>query len=210
MLPVNGKPLISYPIEALVAAEISEIAIVVGYLADKVLETLGDGSHFGVDLQYILNPDYFGGTAISVNKARGWTQGEPFILLMGDHLIERRVVKHLLDRETSADILCIDYTPAKHLQLDEATKVILDSDSCIRDIGKNLIYWDAIDTGVFLLTNNFFQALDELVPELGVDVEISDVIRFLVQDDYRFKTCDVSGSFWVDVDTERDLNTARV
>jgi len=210
LLPVNGKPLISYPIEALVAAEISEIAIVVGYLADKVLETLGDGSHFGVDLQYILNPDYFGGTAISVNKARGWTQGEPFILLMGDHLIERRVVKHLLDRETSADILCIDYTPAKHLQLDEATKVILDSDSCIRDIGKNLIYWDAIDTGVFLLTNNFFQALDELVPELGVDVEISDVIRFLVQDDYRFKTCDVSGSFWVDVDTERDLNTARV
>lgn len=209
-LPVNGKPLISYPIEALVAAEISEIAIVVGYLADKVLETLGDGSHFGADLQYILNPDYLGGTAVSINKAREWTQGEPFVLLMGDHLIERELVQHLLSREISTETLCIDYTPAKHLQLDEATKVILDSSYCIRDIGKSLIYWDAIDTGVFILTRNFFRALDELVPELGVDIEISDVIRFLVGEGYRFKTCDVSGSFWADVDTEQDLTAARV
>ena len=210
LLSAKGKPLISYPIEALAAAGISEIAIVVGYLADRVVNTLGDGGHFGVNLQYILNPDYHGGTAISVSKARDWTRGKPFVLLMGDHLIEHNPVKCLLNKATLSDTLCVDYTPAKHLQLDEATKVILDSTGCIKDIGKELLHWDAVDTGIFLLTKNFFRALDELFPKVGIDVEITDVILFLISQGYRFETCDVSGNFWADVDTEEDLNTARV
>ncbi len=205
LLPIKGKPLISYPIEALAEAGISEIAIVIGYLADKVTEMLGDGNYFGVRLHYIFNPDYLGGNAISVSKARDWTQGNPVILLMGDHLIERKLVRHLLNEPTLSDTLCIDYTPAKHLQLAEATKVVVDSVGNINDIGKDLIYWDAIDTGAFLLTGNFFQVLGELVPKLGIDIEISDVIRFLVSRGHRFDTCDVSGRFWADVDTEEDL-----
>ena len=70
LLPVNGKPLISYPIEALVAAGIREIAIVVGYLASQVVEALGDGSDFGVGIRYFFNPEHYGGNAVSVNKAR--------------------------------------------------------------------------------------------------------------------------------------------
>ena len=210
LLPVDGKPLIGYSIEALAAAGISEIAIVVGYLADKVQETLGDGSHLGVSLHYVFNSDYLGGNAISINKARDWAQGDPFVLLMGDHLIEQKLVKRLADRATLSDTLCIDYTPAEHLEVDEATKVTLDDDCCIKDIGKELIYWDAIDTGVFLLTKNFFQAIDELTAKLGLDIENSEVIRSLVSQGYRFRTCDVSGSFWADVDTETDLRTVRV
>jgi len=210
LLPVNGRTLISYPIEALVAAGISEIAIVVGYLGDKVIEVLGKSSDFGVRLQYIFNPDYLGGNAISVDKVRDWAQGEPIVLCMGDHLIERTLVKRLLDRQTFHETLCIDYTPAWHHQLAEATKVIVDSAGCIREIGKDLIHWDALDTGVFLLTENFFRALDELVPYLGIDIEISDVIRFLVSRGYRFDTFNASGCFWMDVDTEEDLNMVRV
>ena len=210
LLTVNDKALISYPIEVLAAAGISEIAIVVGYLGDKVIEVLGNGSNFGVRLQYIFNPDYLSGNAISVYKARDWAQGEPIVLCMGDHLIEPELVRRLLNRATFCDTLCIDYTPAKYHQVAEATKVAVDSAGCIKGIGKNLICWDALDTGVFLLTENFFQALDELTPRLGTNIEISDVIRFLMSRGHRFDTCNVSGCFWTDVDTEEDLNTARV
>ena len=210
LLPVNDKILISYPIEALAAAGISEILIVVGYLADKVMELLGDGSNFGVRLRYIFNPDYRGGSAISVYMARDWAQGNPFVLCMGDHLIEATPVRYLLDKQTFNETLCIDYTPARHHQLAEATKVSIDSAGCIKDIGKELAYWDAVDSGVFLLTENFFRALDKLVPKLGINIEISDVVRFLVSQGYRFDTCNVSGCFWVDVDTEEDLNVMRV
>ncbi len=209
LLPVNDKRLINYPIEALAAAGISEIAIVVGYLGDMVRETLGNGSDFGIRLQYISNFDYLGGNAISVHKARDWTQGDPFVLCMGDHLIEPELVRRLLDRLTFTETLCIDYTPAHHHELAEATKVAVDSTGCIKDIGKELIYWDALDTGTFLLTENFFQALRELIHQLGTNVEISDVIRSLVSRGHHFNTCNVSGYFWADVDTKEDLDMVR-
>jgi len=210
LLPVNEEaPLISYPIEALAAVGISDIAIVVGYLGDKVIEALGNGDDFGVRLQYVYNSDYLGGNAVSVYKAREWAQGEPVILCMGDHVIDGKIIKRLLDRQTFNETLCIDYAPAHHHELAEATKVAVDGTGCIKDIGKNLVYWDAIDTGVFLLTENFFQALNELVQYRGTDVEITDVVRFLVSQGHRFDTCDVSGCFWADVDTKEDLDRVR-
>ena len=125
LLPVIGKvPLIRYPIEALANAGISEIAIVVGYLGSKVIEALGNGSDFGVRLQYIYNSDYLVGNAISVYKAREWAQGEPVILCMGDHLIDGEIVKHLLERQTFSETLCIDYAPAHYHELAEATNPV--------------------------------------------------------------------------------------
>jgi len=209
LLSVNDVPLIRYPIEALAAAGISDIAIVVGYLGDKIIELVGNGSGFGVRLKYIYNSDYLGGNAISVYRAREWAQGEPVILCMGDHLIERKMVKHLLDRQILNETLCIDYTPSQHHQLAEATKVIVDSAGCIKDIGKELVCWDAIDTGVFLLTENFFKAIHELAQYCGIDVEISDVVRFLIGQERSFDTCNVSGCSWADVDTKEDLELVR-
>ncbi|GAI11045.1 unnamed protein product, partial [marine sediment metagenome] len=69
---------------------------------------------------------------------------------------------------------------------------------------------DALDTGIFLLTDRFFQAADELVQHRGIDIEITDVIRYLVGRGHHFHTCDVSGCFWLDIDTEEDLNLAKI
>lgn len=209
LLPVNGKALVSYPIEAMAAAGIQEIAIIVGYLGDSVINMLGSGSDFGVRLQYITNSDYFGGNAFSLYKARDWVQEEPVVLCMADHLIEKKMVNYLLSRRIFSETLCIDYTPAKHHQLAEATKVTVDKSGDIERIGKDLDYWDALDSGVFLLTKNFFQALQHLVCNRGIEVEITEVIRFLIGQGHPFGTCNVSGCFWLDVDTEEDLDAAR-
>ncbi len=202
-------PLIGYPIKALAAAGIRDIAIVVGYLGDKVIEALGNGSDFGVRLQYIYNPDYLGENAISVYKVVEWVQGEPVVLCMGDHIIDGEIVNRLLDRQVFNETLCVDYTPAHHHEVAEATKVTVDSAGCIKDIGKDLVYWDALDTGVFLLTENFFEALHELVQHHGTEVTISDVTRLLIGRGHPFDTCDVSGCFWADVDTKEDLGMVR-
>ncbi|MFC1904261.1 sugar phosphate nucleotidyltransferase [Chloroflexota bacterium] len=107
LLSVNDKEqLIRYPIEALAAAGVSDIAIVVGYLGDSVIEALGNGGDFGVRLQYVYNSDYLGGNAISVYKAREWVQEEPAILCMGDHVIDGEIVKRLLDRQVFHETLC--------------------------------------------------------------------------------------------------------
>ncbi len=208
LVSVQGKSLMWYPIEAMAAAGVRQIAVVVGYLASEVRGALGDGRRFGVRLEYILNRDYCGGNAISVSKVRAWAAGEPFVLCMGDHMIEPGLVSRLLQRSPVAETLCVDFTPADRCDLAEATKVAIDSSGCIRHIGKDLTYWDALDTGVFLLTEKFLNAIDELLPKLGSDTEISDVIRFMVSRENRFVTHDVSGSLWIDVDTDEDLKRA--
>ena len=182
----------------------------VGYLGDRVREILGSGSDFNVKLQYISNPDYLGGNAISVHKVMDWVQRDPIVLCMGDHLIEQKLVKQLLEGQTFNETLCIDYTPAQYHQVAEATKVTVDGAGCIKDIGKDLVYWDALDVGVFLLTENFFQALHELVQHRDTTIEITDVVRFLISQGHRFDTYNASGCFWIDVDTEEDLNIARM
>lgn len=211
LLPVNNnKRLISYPLKALVSAGISEIAIVVGYFGDRVMKALGNGSSFGARLQYIFNPDYISGNAISIYRARDWAQGEPIVLCMGDHLIEKKIVKRLIHRQTLNETLCVDYIPATYHQLAEATKVAVDGAGSIKDIGKALDDWDALDTGVYLLTEKFFQAIDELIGHIGQNIEISDVVCLLLNQGNRFDTCNVSGCFWLDVDTEEDLKIARI
>lgn len=210
LLPANDMPLINYPISAMVASGITDIAVVVGYLGDKVVEALGDGRRFNTKLHYIYNPDYLGGNALSVYSAKEWLQGEPFVLCMGDHVIDEKLVQLMLDRQVVNETLCVDYEPAHYHQLSEATKVTVGTDGYIREIGKELVYWDALDTGVFLLTENFMTVLDRLVQDIGSDVEISDVINSLITSGHRFDTCDISGSFWADVDTNEDLDAVRV
>lgn len=197
------------PIRALATAGIRNIAIVVGYLANEVRRSLGDGSQYGVNLHYVENSDYLSGNAISVLKAKSWAAGEPVILCMGDHLIETNIIWRLLSTEVINDTLCVEYRPIPHHNIEEATKVALFEDGGIRDIGKELRSWDALDTGVFLLTERFFNTVEELARLRGNNVEISDVIRFMVAREHRFSTCDVSSCSWMDIDIEEDLQLAR-
>jgi choline kinase len=211
LLPLNskGESLIVSPIRALVESGIRDIAIVVGYLGDQVKHYLGDGSKYDVNLFYVENSHYLGGNAISALKAKSYAGGEPIILCMGDHIIEPKVIRYLLSSKLLTDTLCIEYRPSPCHDVEEATKVSLHKDGSIRDIGKQLVHWDALDIGVFLLTENFFTAAEELFHSHGNDTEMSDVVHFMVAQGLRFNTCDVSNCSWMDIDIEEDLNLAQ-
>lgn len=210
LLPLNGQePLIAHPIRALAAADIRDIAVVTGYLGVSVRRSLGSGSRFGVRLSYINNPDYLGGNALSVHHARPWAQGQRVVVCMGDHAVEQDFIARV-SSVPDGETLCVDHTPGPHHDISEATKVRLDSEGCITAIGKKLPQWDALDTGVFVIGSAFFSALDSLVRRRGAGVEMSDVVRWLVSRGHGFHTCDVSGGYWADIDTEEDLVKAGV
>jgi len=210
LLPIyKEEPMIISPIRALAAVGIRNIAIVVGYLANEVSCNLGDGSQYGVSLHYVENPHYLGGNAISAWKAKSWTMGEPVILCMGDHIIEPDIIWRLLNTNEITDTLCVEYGLIHHHTIEEATKVALFEDGGIRDIGKELIHWDALDTGVFLLTERFFNSVEDLARLRGNSIEMSDVISFMAAQGHRFNTCDASECSWMDIDLVEDLELAR-
>jgi glucose-1-phosphate thymidylyltransferase len=53
LVPVANKPVLFYGVEAIVAAGIREIGVVVGETKDEIREALGDGSRFGAHITYI-------------------------------------------------------------------------------------------------------------------------------------------------------------
>ncbi|MGE3921230.1 MAG: NDP-sugar synthase [Gammaproteobacteria bacterium] len=83
LLKVNGQPLIVHHLLKLAAAGIHEVVINVFYLADQIIETLGDGYQYDVNIQYIKQPQLFdvGGDLLNALPILG---KKPFILISAD------------------------------------------------------------------------------------------------------------------------------
>ncbi len=72
------------------------------------------------------------------------------------------------------------------------------------EIGKDLRWWNAVDTGIFRLDPVVFEATDYLMRTEGRGLELSQVVRLFTDEKDPFATCDVNGLFWADVDTLED------
>src|SRR5688500_20178032 len=86
LVPVANKPVLFYGIEAIAAAGIRDIGIVVGETQAEIRAAVGDGSRFGVRVEYI-EQDAPRGLAPAVQICGPFTGGEPFVMHLGDHLI---------------------------------------------------------------------------------------------------------------------------
>ena len=208
LLPVRERPLISYPLRALVSQGITEIAIVVGYRAQQVKEALRNCAPRGCSLEFVYNPDYDDGNALSLRAARDFVGDDPFILCMGDHIIEPALISMVLAARPAATTLVVDSEASLESQLNDATRVLIDGDNRLVRIGKRLRRWNAVDTGVFRFTPDVFNTVDHLYEHRGNGLELNDVMRFRAAHAPHVDTCDASGLFWTDVDTVEDYRSA--
>jgi CDP-L-myo-inositol myo-inositolphosphotransferase len=129
---------------------------------------------------------------------------------MSDHVLDPGVLRALLQRASELQdvdvLLAVDRAPGPHVDLDDATKVKLDEDGeRLVAIGKALQDYDAIDMGAFLCTPALFDALDEALKR--GDGSLSAGVQLLAQRG-RVKAVDVTGRFWIDVDTPEALRQA--
>lgn len=85
LLPVAGKPLIVWHLEAMRAASITEVVINTSYLGRKLESALGDGRAFGLRIYWSHEPDGHPlETAGGIVQALPWLGHEPFLLVNGD------------------------------------------------------------------------------------------------------------------------------
>ena len=85
MINICGKPILEHQIDNLKACGLADIILVIGYLGDKIKEYFGDGSKFGVNIEYFVE-DHPLGTAGALFKMPQLT--EDFLLLCGDVIID--------------------------------------------------------------------------------------------------------------------------
>ena len=209
LLNVGGHPLIHWPLTAMLSAGITEIGVVVGHNGQAIVDALACEERYNGCLEFIENPHWQGGNAVSLHAAHSFAGGEPVLLCMGDHAISPEILSRLLATEHEGSVLCIDSQPWHPSQINDATRVAVGPEGFVVAIGKQLTRWTAVDAGVFKLDAEVFDSIGHLRKGRDIHVEMSEVVRLYGKRNNPFLTCDIAGAFWADVDTVEDFEAIK-
>src|SRR5262245_41896888 len=90
LLPVFDRPMVYYPLQALINAGIHDILLVTGgNNAGDFLKLLGNGKEFGLKHLNYTYQEGEGGIAAALSLAEHFADREPVCVVLGDNLIER-------------------------------------------------------------------------------------------------------------------------
>ena len=200
LVPILGRPLITYIAEALEDAGVRTLHAIVGANGDDLVESLRPLVPASMRLNSIRNPDWQKQNGLSVLCAAGQVN-EPFLLLMGDHLFDPAILALVLER---SDPTCVNLAVDKKLDsifdIEDAMKVQTRGDRVVT-LGKNLGIYDAIDTGIFLCPNDIFNYLRGAQSRSSAsDCSLADGVRLMAADG-KVRAIDVGPAWWQDVDT---------
>jgi len=198
--PIAKIPLLGRILRSLKEAGIKKVHIVVGYEEDNVREEIGE-DYCGLNINYITAQNWEKGNLYSFMAAKGRFQKD-FLLCMGDHIFDPEIVRSLMNGNLhDVLILATDKTSYSH----DDTKV-LEENGKILNVGKKIGSWNCVDTGFFLCSPKIF-AYGEKAVELGAS-ELADCVRLVAKDGCA-QVSDITGKYWVDVDTRRDIDRAK-
>jgi choline kinase len=204
--PLLGQPILLRTLEAAYDAGIRSATVVLGYQAARVRALVEAGAPRGLHVSFALNPEWRLENGVSAQAARASVGGDRFALLMGDHIFEPPVLQRMLrlDVEPGESLLAIDARPVPREVADEATKVRREG-SRIVAIGKDLVDYDALDTGVFVFSPVLFDALDR--SRARGDTTLSGGVRQLAARGL-MRGVEIGDATWCDIDTVSDLAAA--
>jgi glucose-1-phosphate thymidylyltransferase len=199
LLPIYDRPMVSFAIEALVTAGISEIMLVTGGThAGEFLRLLGNGHDHGVDRLLYAYQERAGGIAEALGLAERFADGDPVVVMLADNIFEQtiaRVVSNYAAQRTGARILLTHVQDARHLRHlgvprfdGERIVEILEKP---KDPPSNFAV-----TGVYLYDGAVFDTIKTLQPSGRGELEITDVNNWYVR--AGTMQFDVQDGFWGD------------
>lgn len=165
MVPVDGKPLLEYQVEALKEYGIKKIVMIVGHLGEKIMEHFKDGKDFGVDIDYIVEKEPLG-TAGAFYYLKDKTDAKDFLLIFGDVFFDidfDRMEDFHFKNDALTTLLA---HPNGHpydsdlIQTDDNGKVIgFDSKNNVRD------YWydNMVNAGMYVINRELLELVGEPV-----------------------------------------------
>lgn len=201
---VCGIPLLKRIILSAHRGGLKKIHIVLGYQKEKIIDYI-NGQSWPVEINFIHNDEWKRANGISVLKAREQIR-ENFVLLMSDHIFDPRTLASLRTQPLNdhAVKLAVDFKVHQLFDKDDATKVFV-KDGHIVAIDKNLVRYNAVDTGMFLMSPEIFVALSSAIKD--GDCSLSDGVRSLALQG-KASVLDVKEGYWQDIDTIAALRHA--
>ena len=206
LLPIANKPMSQYCIESIKEAGITDIAIIIGGLgANKVRDYYRNGENFGVNITYI-EQDEPRGIAHAIRLCKEFVNNEKFLVFLGDNIIQKPI-RDFVENFTKSDydatvLLCEVDNPSRFGIADVENEKIIKITEKPKKPTSNLAV-----TGIYLLTPQIFEVIDDLKPSWRNELEITDALDNLLKqnDNIGYETIT---DYWKDTGTPEDILNA--
>jgi glucose-1-phosphate thymidylyltransferase len=202
LVPVANKPVLFYGIEALAAAGIREIGIVVGDTHAEIREAVGDGARWNVRVTYI-EQDAPRGLAHAVLISEPFLADQPFVMYLGDNLLNRGItglVQEFEREKPAAQILLARVPDPQMFGVAE-----LADGRVVRLVEKpKEPRSDLALVGVYMFSPSVFESVKRIRPSARNELEITDAIQDLIDRGLEVRPHIVEG-WWKDTGKLEDL-----
>jgi glucose-1-phosphate thymidylyltransferase len=202
LVPVANRPVLFYGLDALRAAGIREVGIIVGETADEIEEAVGDGSAFDLSVTYIRQSAPLG-LAHAVLTAEEFLGDSPFVMYLGDNLL-RDGISELVDdfRRGDADAIILLQRVANPSAYGVAE---LEGERVVRLVEKPPDPpSDLALVGVYMFTSAIIESAKAISPSGRGELEITDAIQHLIDRGLRVEPHTVRG-WWKDTGRIEDM-----
>ncbi len=199
LLPIYDKPMIFYPIEALVDAGIRDILIVTGggYAGD-FLQLLGNGRQFGLTSLNYTYQEGEGGIADALSLAEHFADGQKICVILGDNIIEKSIAEAVNDfrkQEGGARILLKEVHDPERFGVAEIHKGnVVNIEEKPRQPKSNYAV-----TGIYMYDATVFDKVKTLEPSSRGELEITDVNNAYIRE--RSLAFSFLDGWWTDAGT---------
>jgi glucose-1-phosphate thymidylyltransferase len=203
LVPVANKPVLFYGIEAMAAAGIRDVGIVIApETGDEIRVAVGDGERFGVSITYIEQDEPLG-LAHAALTAEPFLGKSPFVMYLGDNLLQggiEELVAAFREHEPDALILLTRVEDPENYGVAE-----LADGTVVRLVEKPPEpRTDLALVGVYMFTPAIHDAARAISPSARGELEITDAIQHLVDSGLRVEPHIVEG-WWKDTGRLDDM-----
>lgn len=198
LVPVAGEPNAVHLMRYLKKYGYDEIAINVHYLADAIVQRLGDGSEFGVRLTY-LHEDVLLGSAGAVKQMEQFLDGDTFVVVGCDDLTDLPLDALVEFHHAKRAIATIGLV--KREEVDQYGVVVTDADGKITGFQekppKGTEASNLVNTGIYAFSPEIFKHIPA-----GEFYDFGkNVFPSLQQAGAPFYGFDARGAYWCDIGT---------
>ncbi|AFY58285.1 glucose-1-phosphate thymidylylransferase, long form [Rivularia sp. PCC 7116] len=205
LVPVANKPILWYGIEEMVTAGITDIGIVVSpETGEEVKAKTGNGEKFGATITYILQ-EQPAGLAHAVKVARPFLENSPFVMYLGDNLIQQGDLSYFLKKfqQQHHDALIllrtVDNPSAFGVAKVDENGTVLELIEKPKVPPSNLAL-----VGVYFFSKIIHEAIACIKPSARNELEITDAIQYLISQNKQVSACRLEG-WWLDTGKKDDL-----